>query len=130
MVLAAHSDASYLNKSIARSRVGGHIFLSKNVEYPPNNGAILTVAQIIKDVMSLAAEAELGALFIVARECAYIRWILEELGHKQQPTPIQTVNSTAIEVINNKIQPKQTKAMDMRFLWLRKRKKLKQFCIY
>ena len=112
MVLAAHSDASYLNKSIARSRVGGHIFLSKNVEYPPNNGAILTVAQIIKDVMSLAAEAELGALFIVARECAYIRWILEELGHKQQPTPIQTVNSTAIKVFNNKIQPTGKKYND------------------
>ncbi len=35
-----------------------------------------------------------------------------------QPPPIQTDNTTAEGVINNKIQPKQTKAMDMRFHWL------------
>ena len=69
MVLVAHSDASYLNKTEARSQAGGHIFFSKNVEYPPNNGAILTVAQNIKNVMSLAVEAEWGALYIIAREC-------------------------------------------------------------
>ncbi len=39
---------------------------------PPNNGAILTVATIIKKVMSSAAEAELGALYINAKEAAYI----------------------------------------------------------
>ena len=42
---------------------------------PPNNGAILNVAQIIKNVMSSAAEAELGALFICAREAVYIRQV-------------------------------------------------------
>jgi hypothetical protein len=41
-------------------------------EFPPNNGAILTVATIIKAVMLSAAEAELGALYINAKEAAYI----------------------------------------------------------
>jgi hypothetical protein len=41
-------------------------------EFSPNNGAILTVATIIKAVMSLAVEAELGALYINANEAAYI----------------------------------------------------------
>jgi hypothetical protein len=63
MVLAIHSDAGYLNESKARSRAGGHFFLSSDVQYPQNNGAVLTIAQIIDAVMSSAAEAELGALF-------------------------------------------------------------------
>ena len=80
--------------------------------------------------MSLAAEAELGALFICAREAVYIRLILKEMGHPQPPTPIQTDNSTAEGVVNSKIQPKRTKAMDMRFHWLRDRETLKQLRIY
>eukprot|EP00804_Cyclotella_cryptica_P003481 CCRYP_002116-RA/>CCRYP_002116-RA protein AED:0.42 eAED:0.42 QI:0/0/0/1/0/0/2/0/336 len=38
--------------------------------------------------------------------------------YPQPPTPIQTDNSTALGVVNNTIQPKRTKAMDMRFQWL------------
>jgi hypothetical protein len=64
MVLAGHSDASYLSESNARSRARGHFFMSSNVELPPNNGAVSTILQIIKAVMSLAAEAKVGALFI------------------------------------------------------------------
>ncbi len=52
MVLAGHSNALYLSKSNARSRAGGHFFMSKNVETPPNNGAVSAILQIIKAVMS------------------------------------------------------------------------------
>jgi len=58
------------------------------------------------------------------------RIILEELGHKQPPTPLQTDNAMANAVINGKIQPKQTKAMDMKFHWLRDRECQQQFRIY
>ncbi len=47
MVLAIHSDAGYLNESKARSRAGGHFFLSSDVQNPQNKGAILTIAQVI-----------------------------------------------------------------------------------
>eukprot|EP00804_Cyclotella_cryptica_P003836 CCRYP_020459-RA/>CCRYP_020459-RA protein AED:0.46 eAED:0.46 QI:0/-1/0/1/-1/1/1/0/91 len=47
MILAAHNDASYLSETKARSRAGGHFFLTENDEVPQNNGAILTLAQII-----------------------------------------------------------------------------------
>ncbi|EJK70217.1 hypothetical protein THAOC_08442 [Thalassiosira oceanica] len=110
MILAAHSDASYLSEPKARSRAGGHIFLSENVEDPPNNGAILTIAQIIKNVMTSATEAELAALYIVAKECVYIRIILEEMGHKQPPrpskptTPRRKASSTAR---SSQSEPKQ-----------------------
>jgi hypothetical protein len=119
MVLAVHSDASYLSEPKARSRVGGHFFLSSNTTVPPNNGAILNIAHIIKNVMSSATEAELAGLYIMARKAVYIRIILEELGHIQPPTPLQTDNAMADGIINGKVQPKQTKAMDMRFHWLR-----------
>ena len=122
--------ASYHSEPQARSRAGGHFFLSSDTVHPPNNGAILTIAKIIKNVMSSAAEAELGALYIAAREAVYIRQILQELGHKQPRTPIQTDNSTAEAIINNKVQPKRTKAMDMNLYWLRDRETLKQFRFY
>ena len=130
MILAVHSDAGYLNETKARSRAGGHFFLSSNVAYPPNNGAILNIAQIIDAVMSSTAEAELGALFINAREAVHIRRILTEMGHSQPKTPIQTDNSTAEGVINNTIQPKRTKSMDMRFEWLKDRESKNQFRYY
>eukprot|EP00804_Cyclotella_cryptica_P002577 CCRYP_010410-RA/>CCRYP_010410-RA protein AED:0.12 eAED:0.12 QI:0/0/0/0.5/0/0/2/0/1280 len=130
MILAVHSDAGYLNEDNARSRIGGHHFLSEDVPLPPNNGAIHNVAEIIKAVMSSAAEAETGALYINARKAVEIRNILNELGHKQPPTPIQTDNSTAEGIVNNRLQPKRTKAMDMRFHWLRDRANQKQFRFY
>jgi hypothetical protein len=130
MILAIHCDASYLSEPKARSRAGGDIFLSYDTTNPPNNGAILNIAHIIKHVMSSATKAELAALYIMAREAVYIRIILEEMGHKQPPTPVQTDNVMADAVINGKIQPKRTKAMDMRFHWLRDRECQKQFRFY
>jgi hypothetical protein len=79
MVLAIHSDASYLSEPKARSRAGGHFFMSANEEDPRDNGAgaVHTVAKIIKAVMSSAAEAELGGLFINAKMAVPIRTTLE-----------------------------------------------------
>jgi hypothetical protein len=130
MIFAVHSDAGYCNKKKSRSRAGGHFFLSNDDDFPPNNGAILTIATIIKAVMSSAVEAELGALYLNAKERAYLRQILAEMDHPQPQTPIQTNNSMAKGVINHKIQPKQTKSMDVHFHWLCYHKAQGQFCIY
>ncbi len=67
MILNVHSNAGYLNEKKAQSQAGGLFFLSNNDTSPPNNGAILTNATIIKAVMSSAAEAELGALYLIER---------------------------------------------------------------
>ena len=130
MVLVVHSDASYLSEPKARSRAGGHFFMASNTEDATNNGAVLNIAQLIKAVMSSAAEAELGALYINAREAVPMRNLLHEMGHPQPPTPMQTDNSTALGVVNSNIQPRRTKAMDMRFYWLRDREAQKQFKFY
>jgi len=67
MVLAIHSDVSYLSKPKSRSRAGGHMFMAGKDEIPINNGAVFNISQIIRAVMSSAAEAQLGALFINAK---------------------------------------------------------------
>ncbi len=74
--------------------------------------------------MTSAAIVELGAINLNAKEAVYVQQILTEMGHPQPQTPIQTNNSTAEGVIHNKIQPKWTKAMDMRYHWLCNRKAL------
>ena len=89
--------------------------MSEDMADPPNNGAVLNTAQIIKVVMSSVAEAELGAMFINAQEAVPARITLEELGHKQPKTPMQIDNSTAVGVVNSNIQPRRTNAMDMMF---------------
>ena len=130
MILAVHSDASYLSEANARSRVGSHFFCSSDVSDPPNNGAVLNISKILKAVMSSAAKAELGALYINANEAVSMRQLLAEMGHKQPKTPIQTDNTTACGVVNHNIQPRRTKAMDMRFHWLRCRDSQGQFRYY
>ena len=119
-----------LHISKSRSRGGAYIFCSEDDTIPRLNGSILTMAKIIKFVMSSAAEAKLGALYINCRAAVPVRHLIEEMGHKQPPTPMQTDNSTALGVVLNRIQPKQTKAMDMRFHWLRCRSRQKQFRTY
>jgi hypothetical protein len=79
--------------------------------------------------MSSAIKVELARLYIMAHKVVYIRVILKELGHKQPPSPLQTNNAMADAIINGTIQPKQTKAINMRFHWLSDCKCQQQFQI-
>ena len=62
MILAAHSDASYLSESKARSRAGAHIFLSNNDPIPQKNDPVLSISAVLRSVYGSVAEAELAAL--------------------------------------------------------------------
>ncbi len=53
--------------------------------------------------MSSAAEVELDALYLNAKEAIYLRQILHKMGHLQPRTPIQTDNTAAEGVIDRKI---------------------------
>jgi hypothetical protein len=77
--------------------------MSRNSAKPPNNGAILTIAKIIKAVMSLAAKAKVGALCINCREVVPNHHTLELMGHPQPPTSMQTNNTTALNDVNNNV---------------------------
>jgi hypothetical protein len=77
--------------------------------------------------MSSAAESEIEAVFINAKEGAVLRTTLEELGHIQPPRPMETDNTTAAGYINGTIRQKRTKAMDMQFYWIKDRVKQGHF---
>jgi hypothetical protein len=130
MVLAMHSNASYLSKPKARSHVGGHMFMAGRDDISANNGAVLNILQIIRAVMSSDVEAELSTLFINAKTAVSMRHTIKELGHPQPPQPMQTDNQTAHVLLTSKIVPKALKAMDMRFHWLQCCKAQGQFRNY
>ena len=106
MVICVHYDAGFQNESKGLSRAGAHIFLSKNNPIPRWNSQILTLAQIIKFVMSSASEAELGELFITAQDMVAMRNTLEEMICPHPKSPIQIDNSAAEGVVNNTIFPR------------------------
>ena len=120
--IAAHNhDTSLWTLSV--------MLLALNVN-TADNGAVLNTAEIIKHVMSSAAEAEIGALFLNSRQAIPARNTLEKLGHKQPPSPIQTDNTTALRFVSKNLQPKATKSTDMKYWWMRDRLDQKQFRYY
>ena len=81
--------------------------------------------------MASAAEAETAGLFHNAQEGTAIRNTLAEMGHPQPgPTPIQCDNTVATGLANDTVKAKRTKAMDMRFYWVRDRVRQGQFRIH
>jgi len=131
MQLRIHSDSSYLNEPEARSRVGGHFYLGSSHDKPDErNGAISTVTTVPTVVLSSAAEAEVGALFVNAKEGTGLRTTLAELGHAQGATPIKTDNTTAHGFANSRIKQQRSRAMDMRFYWIQDRVKQGHFHVY
>ena len=122
MVVAGHSDASYLLETKSRSIAGENIFMSNNTAFPPNNVAVLTIAKIIKAVISSTAETQLGAIFINCKEAITELQALEVMELTQTLTPMQTDNTIAHGVVTNNISRKQLKSMGMKLHWLRCRK--------
>ncbi len=138
MHLWVHTDSSYLNEPKARSRGAGYFYLSNkpklpiepNDPPPPLNGPILVNSKVIDAVMSSAQEAETGMGYINAKDACEQRLTLEALGHPQGPTPIQFDNKAAVGILTDKMTQRRSKAMDMRFYWLKDRNVQKQFHIH
>ena len=86
--------------------------------------------KIIRNVLASAAEAELAGLFVNGQDAIPERITLEELGHPQDATPIVTDNATATGIANDSIKQKRSKAMDMRFFWIRDQVRQGKFMIY
>ena len=64
---------------------------------------MLNIKLIIKVVMTLAAEAEIRAIFINTRESVPQQMTLVKMGHPQLRKPIQTDNSAAHSVVTNNV---------------------------
>ena len=75
MCLHVHSDALYLYVSNTRSRTGvGFVFLSQNpiprkilTQYPINN-PVHVICIILKFVMDLTAETEIGTCYMTVQD--------------------------------------------------------------
>ena len=138
MILYIHSDASYLSEPQPCRRAGGHYLLGDkrpDMTTPPTNrphlnGPIHSISQIMSNLMGSAAKTEIGAAYINGQEAVTIRTLLRELGHPQPATPIQVDNSTDDGFANDIIKQKRSKAIDMRFYWIRDRTSQSQFLVY
>jgi hypothetical protein len=120
MVLKIHSDAGYLNETKAHSRAGGNCFLGNLPDKPEMyNRAILNPTGILKHIASSATEAEVGALFVNTKEGEIVRTTLKEMGFSQPGSPVTTDNSTANGIMNGTIRQQCSRAIDMRYHWVR-----------
>ena len=96
MILAIHTDASYLLEMGGKIHSARHFYLTNQNDKDFNNGAILMLSAIIKHVLSLASEAESAALYYGCKIAAPLCTTLKEMGHAQpKPTPVTTNNITA-----------------------------------
>ena len=121
MLLKIHSDAYYLSTKNVKSCASCHFFLGsapKDVEPITLNGEIFTLYTILKFVASLAAESELGALFMNVKEGRTIILTLAELVHPQPPTPIQCDNVTAAGISNGTIKKQRSCSMEMQYFYV------------
>ena len=107
--------------------MGGNFLLINKIsegQQIHQNGAILVISAILKNVMVSTGEAEPGGLFLNGKETGDLRERFLDTGHPQnEPTPIKTDNSIAMDFTNNKIKQRGSKAMDMRVHWVRDRTK-------
>jgi hypothetical protein len=104
MIMNVHPDGSYLSEAGTRSRACGNFFMGWNAKDSNPiklNGPFFTLCAILCFVVTSAAEAELGALFLNCKEGMIFQTTLEELGHPQPKTQIHCDNATTVSIPNN-----------------------------
>ena len=68
-----------------------------------------------------ASETEYASLYLNAQNAYFERSILSALGYPQPPTHMYADNSAAVGIANDAVKLKRSKAIDMRYHWLRDR---------
>jgi hypothetical protein len=71
MQLKIHSDASYLSKPKAKSRIGGYFYLGNKSDSrmrPLYNGHLLCHTTVLNHVVSSVGEVVFGVLFVNGKE--------------------------------------------------------------
>ena len=99
----------------------GHFFMGsmpKDGEAIRLNGAGFVHTTILKFVAASAAEAELGALFLNAKEGRIIRLTLKELGHPQPATQIHCANAMAADIAHGTVKMQRSRRMEMRYFYI------------
>jgi hypothetical protein len=125
----AYGDVSHNSVSHGRSRAGGYGFFGWQDDPHRLNGAVFTMSSVLDVVTSSACEGEYGAAYMVARNAVWIRTVARALGYPQGPTVILCDNTCAVGLASDTLKTAKTKAIDLRFHWLRDRVRQQQFNI-
>ena len=88
---------------------------------PPGSTAPSTSSLQLYRVVASAGEAEYAALFAAGQDAASIRTTLSDMGYPQNPTIIMCDNTSAIGIATDSIKQRRSKAIDIRFHWIRDR---------
>lgn len=121
MQLIVHSDASYLSETHSRSRAAGAFFLGDQEHPDILNAPILCTTEILDVVVAAAAEAEYGATFINTKRAVPLQHTLQDLECTQQPVLLFTDNKCTDGIANDTVTQRHSKAMDMRYHFVRDR---------
>ena len=130
MILHIQSDASHLSRPGSRGVAGGVHHLGNLNEPTMINGPILVISSLIDVVTASASESEYAACYINGQKGEYHRTALQFLGYPQPPpTLLLTDNACAVGMANDTVKIKRSKAVDMRFHWIRDRIRQGHFCV-
>ena len=129
MILRVYSDGSYQSLPDSRSMAGAFFFCGNKDDTEFVNGPIDAMSTVIKSILSSTGECEFASLFLAGtRALPHIQTLIN-LGHPQPltGTPILVDNTFAVGLANDNIKAKHSKAIDMRFHWIRDRVRQGQF---
>ena len=119
MKLILWSDGSHLSETNCRSRHGACADLSDDTWEP--NGLVDAGSTIIPTVCGSTPETEYAAMYLTAKNAEPLRNTLAALGYPQERTPIITDNTIALGIATKTVKQNKSKAIDMRYHWLRDR---------
>ena len=130
MVLRGESDASWAAETGSRSRLAGVWFLGSSSDDTPFNAPVECTSVASKTVALSAAEAEYVALFHNAQKGARLKLTLGELGYPQGAVPVKTDSECAWGLATGTRQGRRTKAVLLRYDWLKEQTATKQLRVF
>ena len=87
-------------------------------------------AQQCVRILESKMEGKLGALFMNFHRGAALRIALEEMGHRQPPTPVLTDSATIDGFVNDNIRKGKSIEIDMRFYCICDRVRQGHYLVY
>ena len=94
-----------------------------------SNGPIHVECSIMRNVMESSTEAELGGLFENYQKSTSIPTKLAEMGHPQPLNKVETYNSISNRIVNGMAKQKISRAIGIRFYWVRNQVRQHRFHI-
>ena len=91
---------------------------SNNTKTTTHNASIHIECKTLHHDVTSSAECETVADFHNAQTRIHTRYMLQQLGHSQPPTPVILDNSTTENFIKYNITQKGSKSWDMKQYWL------------